>query len=86
MAFFMGRALWMVSVSVNGIPRVAWDSEIERIAHRVASRTLDGCGIPGDDRWSQGIFTTILRRQCSLTERRRVPEPYLPQALACERN
>lgn len=85
MAFFMGRALWMVSVSVNGIPRVAWDSEIERLARRVATRALDGCGIPGDDRWSQGVLTTILRRQCSPAERRRVPEPYLPQAFACER-
>ncbi len=86
MAFFMGRALWMVSVSVNGIPRMAWDSEIERIALRIASRALEGCGIPSDDRWSQGTLTTILRRQCSPAERRRVPEPYLPQALTCERN
>lgn len=86
MAFFMGRALWMVSVSVNGIPRMAWDSEIERLARRVATRVLDGCGIPGDDRWSQGVLTTILRRQCSPAERRRVPEPYLPQAFACERD
>lgn len=86
MAFFMGRALWMVSVSVNGIPRMAWNSEIERIARRVATRALDGLGIPGNDRWSQGSLTTILRRQCSLTERRRVPEPYLPQTLACERS
>lgn len=86
MAFFMGRALWMVSVSVNGIPRMAWNSEIERISRRVATRALDGLGILGDDRWSQGSLSTILRRQCSLNERLRVPEPYLPLALACERS
>jgi hypothetical protein len=78
-AFFMGRALWMVSVSVNGWPREIWTPEVERIAMRVIDRVLEGCGMPGDDRVEQGRLTVLVRRQCNPAERARVREPYLVQ-------
>lgn len=77
MAFFMGRALWMVSVSVNGMPRAMWTPDMERIADRVIARVLEGCGIPGSDRQEDGRITRIVRRECSDAERRRVVEKYL---------
>ena len=34
----MGRALWMVSVSVNGWPRSTWTPDVVRLADRVIER------------------------------------------------
>jgi hypothetical protein len=73
----MGRALWMVSVSVNGWPRAKWPEDVERVAMRLVSRVLDGVGVPGDDRIEQGGMTVLVRRECSQVERSRLREPYL---------
>lgn len=75
----MGRALWMVSVSVNGWPRAAWTPDVVRIADRVIDRVLEGCGVAGTDRIEDGFITRIVRRQCSDVERRRVVEKYLKE-------
>lgn len=72
----MGRALWMVSVSVNGWPRAAWGADVVRLADRVIERVLEGCG-EGSDRVEDGRITRIARRQCTDAERRRVNEKYL---------
>lgn len=37
----MGRALWMVSVSVNGWPRAAWTPDVVKLADRVIERVLE---------------------------------------------
>ena len=73
----MGRALWMVSVSLNGLPCSVWTPDQERLVQRVANRVLEGCGIPETDTPSHGNVIYILRRQCSDAERRRVVEKYL---------
>ncbi len=49
----MGRALWMVSVSVNGWPRSTWTPDVVRLADRVIERVLEGCG-HGPDRVEDG--------------------------------
>jgi len=72
----MGRALWMVSVSVNGWSRSTWTPDVVKLADRVIARVLEGCG-EGDDRIEDGIVTRIARRQCTDAERRRVTEKYL---------
>ena len=72
----MGRALWMVSVSVNGWPRATWTPDVVALADRVIARVLDGCG-EGADRVQDGNITRIARRQCTDAERRRVAEKYL---------
>lgn len=77
MAFFMGRALWMVSVSVNGMPRAMWTPGMERIADRVIAKVLEGVGVLGSDRQEDGRITRLVRRQCSDAERRGVVEKYL---------
>lgn len=77
MAFFQGRALWMVSVSVNGIRRAAWTPQENALAMRVVRRVLEGVGVPSSDRVEQGIITMLVRRQCTDAERKLVREPYL---------
>ncbi len=72
----MGRALWMVSVSVNGWPRSTWTPDVVRLADRVIERVLEGCG-HGPDRVEDGRITRIARRECTDDERRRVTEKYL---------
>ena len=72
----MGRALWMVSVSLNGWPRAQWSPEAVRLVDRVITRVLEGCG-QGADRVQDGRITRIVRRQCSDAERRQVIEKYL---------
>jgi len=76
-AFFQGRALWMVSVSVNGMPREAWSPQVEALAMRVVRRALEGVGVPSSDRVERGMVTVLVRRQCTDAERRLVHEPYL---------
>lgn len=72
----MGRALWMVSVSVNGWPRAEWTPDVVALADRVIASVLEGCG-EGEDRIEDGWITRIARRQCTDAERRRVTEKYL---------
>ena len=77
MAFFQGRALWMISVSVNGTPIVEWGEGEMRMASRVIERVLEGVGDPSTDVMEGGTITVNVRRQCSDEERRKVREPYL---------
>ena len=72
----MGRALWMVSVSVNGWTRDSWTPDVVKLADRVIERVLEGCG-QGQDRIEDGFITRIARRECTDAERRRVTEKYL---------
>lgn len=72
----MGRALWMVSVSINGIPRDLWTESMVQLADKVAARVLDGCG-EGEDIVDDARITRTTRRVCSEQERRRVTEKYL---------
>lgn len=72
----MGRALWMVSVSVNGWPRATWTPDVVRLADRVIERVLEGCG-HGSDKAQDGYITRIARRECTDSERRRVTEKFL---------
>lgn len=67
----------MVSVSLNGRPISSWTSDMTKLANRVAMKVLEGCGIPSTDRLENGRVTTIVRRQCTDEERRKVREPYL---------
>lgn len=67
----------MVSVSVNGMMRSAWTDDDEKLAKRVAMKVLEGCGIPSTDHLSDGLVTTIRRRQCTDDERRKVVEKFL---------
>lgn len=73
----MGRALWMVSVSLPGLTRAQWSPDEVRLVDRVIERVLEGCGVLGDDRVQDGFITRIVRRQCNDQERRRVVEKYL---------
>jgi hypothetical protein len=67
----------MVSVSVNGMPRQQWSAADHALALKVAMRVLEGCGIPDTDRHEDGTVTTVVRRQCTDSERRKVVEKYL---------
>lgn len=67
----------MVSVSVNGMYVVDWPPAAHAIAERVASRVLDGVGLPATDDVQMGQITRVVRRQCTDEERRRVIEKYL---------
>jgi hypothetical protein len=72
----MGRALWMVSVSVNGWPRASWSPDVVKLADRVIARVLEGCG-QRSDKIEDFRITRIARRECTDAERRRVTEKYL---------
>lgn len=67
----------MVSVSVNGLYVWDWPPAAHAIAEKVATRVLDGVGVPSTDVAEMGQITRVVRRQCTDDERRRVIEKYL---------
>lgn len=75
--FFQGRALWMVTISLAGVPPLdTWTKHHKKAASALARHVLRDVGVESTDIRLPGRITMTTRRMCTPAERSTVREPH----------